>query len=148
MSLPEFLRTVRESFPKLREHNCRLTSPPDTRYNCIGWAAEDAARWWWPDPLGQYYWPVDATRAESLGAFEAVFREIGYAELSDSSFEAEKLKVAIYVDARGSPTHAARQVANGWWTSKLGQQVDIEHELHALEGPVYGRVGVVLAKDL
>ena len=33
------------------------------------------------------------------------------------------------------PTHAARQLANGWWTSKLGPSFDIEHiDLNAIAG--------------
>jgi hypothetical protein len=44
-------------------------------------------------------------------------------------------------------THAARQLDNGKWTSKLGQLEDIEHEsLEALSGAVYGSVVQVLKK--
>ena len=37
-------------------------------------------------------------------------------------------KIAIYADAFGDFTHAARQLRDGRWTSKLGDLDDIEHE--------------------
>jgi hypothetical protein len=45
----------------------------------------------------------------------------------------------IYVDSSGTPTHMARQLSNGNWTSKLGDAEDIEHaQLEQLEGDIYG----------
>ena len=49
-------------------------------------------------------------------------------------------KIALYANAVGKPTHGARQLANGRWTSKLGKREDIEHALHDLEGELYGTV--------
>ena len=52
----------------------------------------------------------------------------------DLSLEIGFEKVAIYSDAHG-PQHVARQLPDGKWTSKLGQQVDVEHStLSVLEG--------------
>jgi hypothetical protein len=42
----------------------------------------------------------------------------------------------------GEPTHAARQLPNGKWTSKLGRWQDIEYELDGLVGKMYGTVTV------
>ena len=42
-------------------------------------------------------------------------------------------KIALFADERGF-THVARQLESGRWTSKLGSDCDIEHELEALEG--------------
>jgi hypothetical protein len=50
------------------------------------------------------------------------------------------------VDAQGSPTHAARQLDNGRWTSKLGELEDIEHSLRDLEGAAYGTVVQVMKR--
>jgi hypothetical protein len=52
----------------------------------------------------------------------------------------------LFVDARGVPTHAARLLPSGLWTSKLGEWEDIEHDLHALEGDVYGTVALLLKR--
>jgi hypothetical protein len=52
----------------------------------------------------------------------------------------------LFVDARGVPTHAARLLPSGLWTSKLGEWEDIEHDLLALEGDVYGTVALLLKR--
>jgi hypothetical protein len=38
-------------------------------------------------------------------------------------------KIAIYVDAAGKPSHAAKQTGDGAWSSKIGDWEDIEHKL-------------------
>jgi hypothetical protein len=49
-------------------------------------------------------------------------------------------KIAIYA-RDGEPTHAARQLEDGSWTSKLGPSVDISHAAtSAVEGSLYGAV--------
>jgi len=64
---------------------------------------------------------------------------VGYSPCSDGSPEAGWEKVALYATDEG-PTHAARQMPNGRWTSKLGPEEDIEHELQGLSGAFYGSV--------
>jgi hypothetical protein len=50
------------------------------------------------------------------------------------------LKVALY-ESNGFYTHAARQLPDGRWTSKLGKAEDIEHDdPHAVAGGIYGEV--------
>jgi hypothetical protein len=81
-------------------------------------------------------------------AFRAAFATLGYivcsAETSEPGFE----KVALFADASSRPTHAARQLANGSWTTKLGKAEDIEHELRDLEGDLYGEVVLVMKRPL
>jgi hypothetical protein len=60
-------------------------------------------------------------------------------------------KIAIYVDGDGVPTHAARQLSDGAWTSKLGEWEDIRHlTLEAMEddglGLGYGKVSLILKR--
>jgi hypothetical protein len=75
------------------------------------------------------------------------FSILGYKEETDSSFEPEFEKVALYSDADGLPSHAARQKGDGFWTSKLGEAEDIEHDtLEALEGEAYGKVKIILKR--
>jgi hypothetical protein len=54
-------------------------------------------------------------------------------------------KIAIFAKG-GRPTHAARQLGSGRWTSKLGRAEDIEHDLRALEGEAYGAVAFFLQR--
>lgn len=69
----------------------------------------------------------------------------------DGSPEVGFQKVAIYVDSKGIPTHAARQLLNGQWTSELGQDIDVRHDapeellqVQALQG--YGGVAIFLKR--
>ena len=60
--------------------------------------------------------------------------------------EAGYQKVALFAVA-DETTHAARQLAIGRWTSKLGPREDIEHGLRELEGYVYGTVAMLLKRE-
>lgn len=53
-----------------------------------------------------------------------------------------------FADADSIPTHAARQLPNGRWTSKLGFLEDIEHDLHDVAGEAYGTVVVLLKRPM
>ncbi len=114
----------RDAFPGLTEENHRFTSPLDVGYNCIAWTAGDTEHWWQPGS----YWPAEASRDDhGIGALENVFKELGYEECPDERLEPGFEKIALY----GSGlmyTHAARQLTDGKWTSKLGKAEDIEHD--------------------
>src|SRR5882724_9937066 len=144
--MSEYLQAL---FPGLRTTPFRLTSPADRKYNCIAWAANDAREWWWPEGQApDAVWPGSAAREATLSAFTAAFLTIGYFVGGDESLEPGFEKVALFADAAGMPTHAARQLPSGAWTSKLGIAEDIEHELHALEGEIYGAVTLILKRPL
>jgi hypothetical protein len=135
-------------FPALRGTECRVTSPRDTKYNCIAWAAGDTTQWWWPvvpDPLRRFYWPAGVPREETLEAFRQAFATLGYEVCNDDRLEEGYEKVAIFA-LMGVPRHAARQLPDGRWTSKLGEMEDIEHDLHDLTGMVYGSVALVMKR--
>lgn len=129
-----------EVFPDLRVSGYRATSPPDERYNCIAWAVSETGQWLWPGPPKRSAWPVGIPRQETVEAFEALFHLYGFSPCQDEISESGIEKVALFADVSGVPSHAARQLPNGRWTSKLGMSEDIEHDLHAVAGPVYGRV--------
>ena len=134
-------------FPNLVRSEYQVKSEETPEYNCIAWAAGDTSRWWWP--VSPYYWPTEVSMEESLESFQIVFESIGYDECASDELEHGFEKVAIYVDTNGSPTHAAKQLENGSWTSKLGSSEDIEHStLHALEGTglAYASVALILRR--
>jgi hypothetical protein len=112
------------------------TSPQSDLYNCIAWAAGDSARWWWPDE--DSYWPSGAPRVYEISAFLAAYQTLGYVECEDADLEAGFEKIAIYADTKG-PQHAARQLGDGKWTSKLGPYEDISHiHVSCVNCPLYG----------
>lgn len=138
--------------PGLTDATCAITSPTARRYNCIAWAAGDATRWWWPVPLrGINYWPAGAPREETLPAFVAAFGTVGFAPCADGMREDGIEKVALFAKRIGGlivPTHAARQLESGEWTSKMGPLEDITHiTCDAVGGPIYGQVVQFLARQ-
>jgi hypothetical protein len=126
-----------DDFPRLAARTgWRNTSDATPSYNCIAWSAGDSKRCWWPTRGG--YWPPGVMRARTLDAFVKAFATKGYVRCESSALETGFLKIAIYVKD-GIPTHAARQLETGKWTSKLGQNVDIEHDSPELVGgALYG----------
>jgi len=134
-------------FPGLRGKPYRKTSPADDRYNCIAWAAGITDIWWWPvGEASRTYWPASAPREETVAAIQAAFASLGFALCQSDAWETGSAKVALFADADGLPTHAARQLSGGLWTSKLGKLEDIEHDLYDLEGAEYGKVVHVMTR--
>ena len=132
------------SFPNLTSGGYEITSDFSLDYNCIAWAAGDISRWWWP--AAGDHWPIDDTSA-TVSSFSRAFAEIGYRQANDDSLEPGYEKVALFAK-EGRISHAARQLPNGRWTSKLGSDVDIEHDLCDIEGEVYGTVVRLLKRPL
>lgn len=134
-----------KSFPGLASSPFAITSPATPHYNCVAWAVGDNTRWWWPSRSG--FWPEGLERLETVEAFRAMLAVQGYHECSSDALEPECEKVALFLSAKGTPTHAARQLRSGMWTSKLGHAIDIAHELRGLEGKLYGRVQLVFSRS-
>lgn len=138
-----------QAFPGLQGTGYDITSPETGDYNCIAWAASDSSNWWQPDPFGQYYWPAEVPRLNTLHAYEQAFAQLGFTPCVDIQYEAGFEKVAIYVDASQVVTHMACQLPNGKWTSKLGESYDISHDaLGDVEGHYYGTFHRVLNRPL
>lgn len=135
--------------PKLEADKNLVTSPPTIDYNCIAWAAGEDDRWWWPDSpsMGFGYWPPDIPREETVDAFIKAFEALGYSVCPDDSLELDHEKVVLYVDANRTPTHMARQLADGKWTSKLGRSYDISHDTaNCVSGGLYGRTEIFMRR--
>jgi hypothetical protein len=135
-----------DDFPGLREAGWVKTSDADPSYNCIAWGLYDTRQWWelMNLPIRGYYWPPGVDRDDTTESWIKVFEIHGY-RLCDSD-EAEEGFEKIYT-RDNDPTHVARQLASGEWTSKLGVDEDITHgTLRGLEGSNYGTVGRVLRR--
>jgi hypothetical protein len=115
--------------PNLTASNHIVTSPYKRRYNCIAYAAGDQTKWWWP--TFRDYWPPNVPRHETLDAFVMAFATLGYTECPDGTLELNHEKIAIYAKVIAGvllPTHGARQLPDGRWSSKLGMYEDIRHD--------------------
>ena len=93
------------------------------------------------------YWPEGVPREETISAFVAAFATLGFQPTAEAHVELGAEKIVLYAKA-GVPTHVARQLPSGWWTSKLGPNVDIEHESsESLTVGEYGEVVIILARE-
>ena len=128
---------LKDLFPDLTDNNHEITSPRTVDYNCIAWAAHNSQRWWQPG----VYWPTEVSRDDhGIGALVAAFTELGFKECDSGELEENFEKVALYGFGM-MYTHAARQLPDGHWTSKLGQLEDITHTTpEAIAGSDYGQV--------
>lgn len=152
MSSPQLdalaLQYLEQGCPRLPQSTYRQTSPRTKRYNCIAWAAGDSTRWWWPPhPLvGGSHWPDGLPGDVTLENFERAYETLGYRRCHGPELEDGLEKVAVYA-LNGTPTHAARQLASGRWTSKCGESFDIEHPLaEDVGGGVYGEVAFYMSR--
>jgi hypothetical protein len=140
--------SVEDKFPNLAGSDHKITSASSPSYNCIAWAADDTEKWWWPDENQCAYWPPNVPRSTTIESFIAAFRSLGYERCPGAEYEPWLEKVAIYIDAAGNPQHAARQLPNRLWTSKLGRSIDLEHDLEALCGPYYGTASIFMSRPI
>ena len=66
--------------------------------------------------------------------------------MPDGDLEEGVEKIAIYI-LNGKPEHAAKQLPDGRWSSKLGDLDDITHTLNGLSGNRYGQAQVFLSRQ-
>ena len=136
MTLSEELERV---LPGLRDSAYSVTSGATERYNCIAWALGETEDWWAPVDLPDFFWPAGLDRVAgdevvTLDLVTRLFDAYGFERCPDGLPEEGVEKVALFGDD-GEFLHVARQLPSGRWTSKLGQDRDIEHELEALLHP-------------
>jgi hypothetical protein len=150
----KFLSVDKEAwFPNLKRSEYWVTSEETPNYNCIAHAAGKNDNWWWPDDPPAF-WPDGLVKTESVQAFVEAYSTVGFVLCEDMNHHLEPgfEKIAIYVDANGIPSHAARQLPDGAWTSKLGEWEDIRHaSLEAVEdanglGLGYGKVTCIMKR--
>lgn len=140
---------LRSTFPNLNHEHYELKSTNTDAYNCIAWAAQDTEHWWEPSGDEDHYWPPGLPHLYTVENYLRAFETLGYEACDSERLEPRYEKVALYVNADGEPTHMARQLPSGLWTSKLGRGWDIEHEtLHGVEGHDYGTVAVYLRRPM
>jgi hypothetical protein len=125
----------RTGFPRLGEH-FEVLAPATFTYNCIGWSLGISGSWVWPTERGVVAY---------LHHFDALYGYYGFQRVQGLDYKRQPShdKVLLYAvrnaDGRIQPTHAALQMADGSWTSKVGTLPLIRHlHPHDLAGPSYG----------
>ena len=149
--IPSAEERLERIFPALREIIYTVVAEADVKYNRIAWVAGVDDDWW--DPVDETrYWPAGAPRGDTVEIVMEGLATAGYEPCTDDTLEPGIEKIALY-EYRGEFTHVAKQLASGLWSSKLGREWLIEHELEALTdhtnfGPQwrYGEVVAFMAR--
>jgi len=151
------LKELRGIFPNMSANSSTITSQINLDYNCVAWALGDTQRWWEPygvivpAPYPHYHWPQDVPHDTTPQTYVRLFETYGFVITENSDFEDGYEKLAIYVFDEQF-RHVARQLRNGSWTSKIGQQEDIQHEIVDLESNSnkyhYGEVSLYMKRKL
>lgn len=155
MSKEEIKKQIIKTFPKLNsDSKFEITSKRDIKYNCIAWAAIFDDKFMWPpgevtnlDGVTSF-WPEELPTDQSVETFIKLYQKFNFEVCENPDFEEGYRKIAIYWDSsKKCCTHAARQRANGIWTSKLGKEQDISHsDPYTLESDRYGKVVTIMRK--
>lgn len=130
---------IEREFPGLTGADYRIASPKDKRYNCHAFAVHDVERWHDHNRVSPLQWPHGVSTDGDIESYKARYRTYGFVD-SDGSYDPLDEQVAVFGSKDGTVLHSARQIGPTRWVSKLGKGQDIEHDLHALEGKLYGEV--------
>jgi len=146
---PDAVNAARRFAPSLRDSaTWDPQSPRDPEYNCFAWAARDSERWWDPPGTADWaYWPHDLPTWETLENYKRLYELEGFQGCDDATLSEGVEKIALFVGPDGAPSHAARQLPTGRWTSKLGKGIDLEHDLDTLDGdPTIGCLAAYMSR--
>jgi hypothetical protein len=129
--------------PHLSASNYCVTSLETECYNCVAWAFELGDGNWWPGHPEDHKWEEDGE--DSIEYFISYLSKQGFEPTESEDFEDGFKKIAMYTRS-GNPTHFARQLPGGRWTSKCGTWEDIEHDLIDLTDLRYGKVQMIFKR--
>jgi hypothetical protein len=137
----------KKAFPNLGSYEIlaasTLKSKSKLPYNCIAHTLRIYDRW---------VWPADPGKDAYVSDFDRLYGSHGYKRMAkmDYRFNSKLDKIVLYgkkKDGKTVCTHGSRQLADGTWTSKLGQGALIRHKTPgAVSGPDYGKPIAVYVK--
>ena len=131
--------------PNLAGSGYEITNEASEEYNCIAWALGATTPWWGYQNPGDY-WPPTLPRNQEIGTLMRLFASQRFSLCEDDTPEPGYDKIALYAFV-GQFTHAARQLNDGRWTSKLGIREVITHpSLANLEDGIYGSVHCIMRR--
>jgi hypothetical protein len=151
MSTEQLKSNIINQFPDLNsDSKFRISSSVDFKYNCIAYALIITDKWVWPlkDKDG-IWWPEELPKNIAINTFIKLFELKSYSVCENGEMEDGFQKIVIYTEEANpnEVTHAARQLNDGNWTSKLGSGNDIIHsDPSSIEGEIYGKVSTFMKR--
>lgn len=136
-------------WPNLLRTTYTVIDKASMRYNCFAWSINRTDFWFAPDPqmnrVGKVFWPPEVPREYTLDAFIQAYATFGFVLCDNTEVELGFEKVVLYGN-NSIPEHAARQLPNGRWSSKIGEYEVIEHDLYAFDGGKYFSKIIIILK--
>ena len=141
----------RKLFPLLTDYEL-IQNSENNKYNCVSHTLNIKDKWIWPYLEDEIYirkynsyWTVK--NEISKESFDEFYEYHGFEKLDllDFFYDPKYIKVALYTN-KGIPTHAAIQVDEFFWESKIGELGIIKHDLFEIEDDVYGKVTQIYKK--
>ena len=139
--------SVNKSFPNLIDFDIYPNTESE-KYNCISYSLGLWYKWSWPTGNEYRYWPIP-NKTETKKAFDEFYLHHGYSliDINNIGYESGYTKVALFVKDN-IPKHAAIQLDNTHWESKMGFYEIIKHKLNELEGGIYGNIIQLYSKKI
>ena len=147
-------RRREKRFPNLVASGYKKTSDETSTYNCLAWAVGDTTKWWQPNSVEPgHWWPPLAPAGPQVEIYAQALETLRFKRCQKPRWEKGVLTIALFTKPNGHFAHAAKLLANGKWSSKLGDWEDITHNtLAALESDgtreAYGKVAIYLRKRI
>ena len=141
---------IKKWWPKLKTTNFHFTSEQSIFYNCFSWAIGEI-NFWIDMSYFQIRYNLDPSNLDhsAKGYADCLTKYYGFEICSDGKLEEGMEKVVLYENHNKDWTHIARQLSNGYWTSKMGDFEDIEHyNVEALSGGLYGMPVIYMRREL
>lgn len=130
---------IEQLFPRLCGTSWTIKSRKTKRYNCFAWAAREKHRRW--DFAKGAYWPSGAKRLSGIAYLVGAYLAEGFSVCNKSdcqTYDSTADSIVVY-EMNRIGMHAARLLANGMWSSKLGDLEDVQHKKpEDISGTTYG----------
>jgi hypothetical protein len=136
-----------------------IRSGSTAEYNCVAWTVDDFQQPWTPMPpipgpagfetVGGYFWPEDVPPLMGIETVVQLYENRGFQRCHDATPAEGFDRIAIYGFDGIVCQHVAVQRDGESWSSKMGDNADVEHpDPYAIEAGMIGHVRVLMRRSV
>jgi hypothetical protein len=107
----------------------------------MAWAVGENHRRW--DFGKNDFWPKSVPKRLGIAYLVNAYQTIGFVVCTEADGRHPEVgfdKIVLYINNQSEGSHAAKLLQSGMWSSKLGDEEDIDHQTpEGLSGSRYGR---------
>lgn len=129
---------LRKSFNFIENYQI-LEGTSSPHYNCISHTLNIKNKWSWPKSVdSDNYWPI-SNISETIDAFDEFYEYHGFTKTNMNKIYLGKNKIVLYSIGE-IPKHAALQIKDDLYESKMGRGEIIRHDPFDIENSIYGNI--------